>query len=159
MSFRRLIFILFCLIFLFGFDKPLKVGDKPPEFFLSDLSGKLVSLYQFKGKIVIISFWSDSCHKNGMPLIDDPFYNKYKERGLAILAINAGQPKRVVEAFLQGKNISYPILLDQRFGAVKQYGVTSLPMYFILDREGIVRNRILGEVEIAYLEKILENLL
>jgi cytochrome c biogenesis protein CcmG/thiol:disulfide interchange protein DsbE len=155
MPFSRLLFVVVCAIFLVG----LKVGDKPPEFLLYDLNDKLVSLYQLKGNIVFISFWSDSCHKNGTPLIDDLIYDKYKGRGLAILAINAGQPKKVVEAFLKGKNVSYPILLDQRFGAVKQYGVTSLPMYFILDREGIVRNRILGEVEIAYLEKILENLL
>ena len=150
------------LIFLIGFDKPkpVKIGDRPPEFFLSDLTGNLRSLYQFKGKIVIVYFWNDSCHKDRSPLVDDSFYQKYKEKGLAILAINSGQPRKFVEAFVKNnKNVSYEILLDQRSTAFKQYGVVGLPMYFILDRQGIVRQRILGEISLENLEKLVVSLL
>lgn len=149
------------LVFLTGFDKPkpIKIGDQPPEFFLSDLNGNLRGLYQFKGKVVVLYFWADWCCKDRTLLTDNQFYQKYKEKGLVLLAINSGQPKKVVERFVQERKVTYDVLLDLRFTATKQYGVVSLPMIFILDREGIVRNRILGQVEIGYLEKAVLNLL
>jgi len=61
--------------------------------------------------------------------------------------------------FVRERNVPYDVLLDLRFTATKQYGVVSLPMIFILDRNGIVRNRTLGQVEIGYLEKAVLNLL
>jgi cytochrome c biogenesis protein CcmG, thiol:disulfide interchange protein DsbE len=141
--------------------KALRIGERPPEFSLSDLSGRLVSLYQSSGKITVLTFWNDSCHKAGSPLIDEAFYQKFKDRGLAILAINSGQPQRVVEAFLRNNRlkVSYDILLDLRFTATKEYGVMSLPMVFIVDRTGVIRERILGEVDPKYLEKLVESLL
>jgi peroxiredoxin len=135
------------------------IGDHPPEFILSDLNGKLVSLYQFKGKVVVLYFWADWCCRERTLLTDNQFYQKYKEKGLVILAINSGQPKKVVERFVKERNVAYDVLLDLRFTATKQYGVVSLPMIFVLDRDGIVRNRILGQVEFGYLEKAVLTLL
>jgi hypothetical protein len=60
--------------------------------------------------------------------------------------------------FYFGK-ITGGVLLDPGFSATKQYGVLCLPMAFILDREGIVRERVLGQVETQYFKKVVENLL
>jgi cytochrome c biogenesis protein CcmG, thiol:disulfide interchange protein DsbE len=141
--------------------KALRIGEKPPEVSLSNLDGQRVSLGQTSGKIIVISFWNDSCHKTGSPLIDEAFYRKFKDRGLAIVAVNSGQPRRVVEAFLRNNRlkVSYDILLDLGFAATKAYGVTSLPMVFIVDRTGVVRERVLGEVDPKVLERLVENLL
>ena len=159
----HLIFYIFLLLgpaFLFGADKPvIKIGDRPPEFFLSDLNGKLVSLHQFKGNVVVLYFWADWCCKDRTLLSDDLFYEKYKGKGVVILAINAGQPKRVVEQFVKERSITYEVLLDLKFTATKQYGVLGLPTIFVLDRDGIVRKRILGQMEIHYLEKTVLELL
>jgi hypothetical protein len=51
------------------------------------------------------------------------------------------------------------VLLDQRFSATKEYGVLTLSTIFIIDKNGPVREKILGQVEVQYLEKILSNLL
>jgi len=154
------LFLLFSPVILFGADKPaIKIGDRPPEFFLSDLNGKLVSLHQFKGNVVVLYFWADWCCKDRTLLSEDFFYKQYKGKGLIILAINAGQPKRVVEQFVKERSIPYEVLLDLRFTATKQYGVLGLPTIFVLDRDGIVRKRILGQVEIQYLEKTVLELL
>jgi cytochrome c biogenesis protein CcmG, thiol:disulfide interchange protein DsbE len=141
--------------------KTPRIGEKPPDFALSSLDGKRVTLGQTSGKILVISFWNDSCHKTGSPLIDEVFYRKFKDRGLAIAAINSGQPRRVVEAFLRNNRlkVSYDILLDLGFTATKAYGVTSLPMVFLVDRVGVIRERVLGEVDPKVLEKLVENLL
>jgi hypothetical protein len=60
--------------------------------------------------------------------------------------------------FYFGK-ITGGVFLDPRFSATKQYGVLGLPMAFFLDREGIVRERVLGQAEVQYFEKMVENLL
>ncbi|MDI6743740.1 MAG: TlpA disulfide reductase family protein [Thermodesulfovibrionales bacterium] len=94
----------------------------------------------------------------GMPAIDI-VYNKYKERGVIILAVNVGQPKDVAEAFVKNLRISYPVLLDTYSIAAKQYGVVRLPTTFILDRKGVIREKILGEAERDSFEKMVVNLL
>ena len=164
--------LLFTAVLLFCFTAALlsgckqkqvqiKIGDVPPKFALPDLTGnKVVVPDDFKGKVVIIRFWADWCTycAEEMPAID-LVYNKYKEKGVVILAVNVGQPKNVAEAFVKNLRISYPVFLDTYSVTAKQYGVVGLPTTFILDRKGVIREKILGEAERDSFEKMVVNLL
>lgn len=139
----------------------IKIGDTPPRFTLPDLKGNKVTVPDdFKGKIVIIRFWADWCTycAEEMPVID-VVYNKYKEKGVIILAVNVGQPKEVAEEFVRNIKISYPVLLDTYSVVAKQYGVVGLPTTFILDRNGVVREKILGESNRVVFEKMVVEML
>lgn len=152
------------LLFLSGCQQKqvqIKIGDTPPKFTLPDLKGNEVSVPDdFKGKVVIIRFWADWCIHCSveMPAIDI-VYNKYKDRGVIILAVNVGQPKEVAEEFVTNLRISYPVLLDTYSVTAKKYGVVGLPTTFILDRNGVVRKKILGEADKDVFEKTVAELL
>jgi len=139
----------------------LKVGEILPAFTLPDLKGdKVVVPDDFRGKVVVIRFWVDWCAScaREMPLIDD-IYKKYKDRGLIILAVNVGQPRDVAAAFVSRLKISYPALLDTESVISHRYYVTAVPTTYILDRSGVIRNKILGETGTEAFEKIILDLL
>lgn len=162
---KRLLIAIVCLLmFTSGCQQKqvqLKIGDIPPKFSLSDLKGNKVTVPDdFKGRVVIIHFWADWCIycAEEMPAID-AVYDKYKEEGVVIVAVNVGQPKEVAEAFINTHKISYPVLLDTYSLTARRYGVVGLPTTFILDRNSVIGNKILGVAEREAFEKMVVSLL
>ena len=144
-----------------GQNKPPAVGDVPPKFTLSDLKGDKITVPDdFAGKVIVVRFWVDWCKSCAieMPMIDDT-YNRYKDKGLAVIAVNVGQQTDVVEAFVKKLKISYPVVLDSNSAVSKKYGVKAVPFTLIIDRKGIVRKRILGEAGSDTIGKIIQDLL
>jgi peroxiredoxin len=139
----------------------LRTGQAAPAFALSDINGKMLRFPEdLKGKVVAIRFWADWCKScaEEMPVIEK-VYNKDKDNGLVILAVNIGQERDAVVKFVNGMKISYPVLLDPGTVVTKRYGVTGLPVTFIIDRNGTIRQKILGEAgQTAFEEMVLEQL-
>lgn len=134
----------------------LSTGQTVPAFSLVDINGKTWRFPKdLKGKVVAIRFWADWCKScaEEMPVIAK-VYNKYKDKGLVILAINIGQERVALVKFVKGIEISYPVLLDPGTVINKRYGVTGLPTTFIIDRNGTMRQKILGEVGQTFFEEI-----
>lgn len=139
---------------LAGCGKPaprLHNGDPAPAFSLGRLEGGGVSLHEdLDGQVVAIRFWADWCPycKTEMQELE-PIYQELKGQGLTILAINVAQEPRVARAFLDGLDvpISYPVLLDPEAEVTNRYGVIGLPTTFLVDREGRIQGKILGESE------------
>ena len=160
----------FCLCFLFvvvfslsgcSQKEPPAVGVVPPKFTLLDLKGDKITVPDdFKGKVVIIRFWIDTCKScaKEMPEINKT-YNKFKDRGLAVLAVNAGQSREAAETFGSKLSITYPILLDPGSKITKQYGVKAVPFTFVINKKGIITKRILGETQSESFEKMIQDLL
>ena len=144
-----------------GRKEPPAVGVAPPKFTLPDLKGDKVTLPDdFSGKVVVVRFWIDSCKscEKEMPEIDQ-LYNKYKDKGLVVLAINVGQSKNAAETFATRLHISYPVLLDTNSATTERYGVKAVPFTFVIDKKGVITKRILGETEKESFEKIIQGLL
>ena len=142
-------------------NNPPAVGDVLPKFTLPDLKGDKITVPDdFSGKVIVVRFWVDWCKSCAieMPMIDAT-YNKYKDRGLVVIAVNVGQPKDVAEAFVRKLKISYPVVLDTNSAISKRYGVKAVPFTLIIDRKGIVRKRILGEAGSETIGKMIEDLL
>ncbi len=154
--------LFFCLFYGCSDHKVLiRTGQAAPHFELSDINGKTLRFPgDMQGKVVAIRFWADWCKScaEEMPVIEK-VYNKYKDKGLVILAVNIGQEKDAVEKFVKGIEITYPVLLDPGAVVTRRYGVTGLPITFIIDRNGTIRQKILGEAgKTAFEEIVLEQL-
>jgi cytochrome c biogenesis protein CcmG/thiol:disulfide interchange protein DsbE len=135
----------------------IKSGDTPPALSLQNVKGGNITLpTDFKGKIIVIHFWASSCPYclKEMEAIES-LNNDYRAKGIAPFSINVGQTKEMADAYLAKVKITYPILLDPLSSAARIYGVSGIPMTFIIDRKGVVRYRIMGEINRKGLDKLL----
>jgi len=128
----------------------VNIGDKAPEFSLRNLEDEDCSLSQYleKNEIVFMVFWADWCSfcKTGMKMMDR-VYKKEKRFGFEILAINVKQSKERTEKTIRRLRVSYPVLRDPAADvAIHKYGVIAIPSFFVIDKSGIIREKILGDL-------------
>ncbi len=126
-----------------------KLGEPSPRIELYDLKGKRVAIQdELRGKIVVIRFWRDCCsyNINEMSRVTQ-IYRKYEEKGLRVVTIHTGGTRDAAEDFVSKLKISFPVLLDPDSKTAKHYGISELPCTFIVDREGVIRGKIIGPVE------------
>jgi peroxiredoxin len=136
-------------------------GDLPPAFSLSRLDGGEVSFpSQFGGQVVAVRFWADWCPfcESEMQAIE-PVYRRHQDEGLVILAVNVRQDHATAKAFVDKLNISYDTLLDPEGDIARAYGVLGLPTTFMIDRDGRLHARIIGESTPELFERIVQELL
>jgi peroxiredoxin len=126
-------------------SKPPQIGGPAPSFEAETLEGKAVSLDDYRGKVVLLTFWATWCEpcKKEMPEIQAA-YEKHKEEGLAVVAVNFGERKEPAQAFFEKTSLTFPSLLDRRANIAERFGVISLPVTFFIDQDGIIRERVVG---------------
>jgi len=137
------------------------VGDVPSRIPLNDLRGKsLIIPSDFKGRVVVIHFWASWCPTcHGEMIALEALYGKYSGKGVTPCSIGIGEKKETAVSYLKGMTLSYPVLLDPGSSTKKPFGIAGIPTYFGLDREGVIRHKILGKADPAGLENIVRSLL
>ncbi|HVF92191.1 MAG TPA: TlpA disulfide reductase family protein [Blastocatellia bacterium] len=143
------------IILLLPLSPPGRAGPKQasgadfkraPNFALKDLRGRTVGLDRFKGKVVLLNFWATWCPPCRAEMPDlVKLQREYGELGLRVAGITY-PPERAsrVRRLAAELKINYPLLFGTRRVA-SIYGVEDiLPVTVIIDREGRVRDRILG---------------
>ena len=116
-----------------------EVGRPAPAFKLPDLEGKQVSLAEFRGKIVLVDFWATWCGpcRMTMPMLES-LGREYAD-SMVLLAVNLQETPDVVGEYVRSQSIRSRILLDEEGSVGMAYGTESIPMHFLIDREGILR--------------------
>jgi peroxiredoxin len=116
-------------------------GKDAPAFTLTDVTGKKVSLEDFKGHPVVINFWATWCGpcKLEMPWFQE-FSGKYKDQGLQVLGLSQddGASRDDVSNAAKKIGVTYPILMPDEKVAKKYGGVDYLPETFYIARDGKV---------------------
>lgn len=116
-------------------------GKTAPSFTLTDISGKKVSLADFKGRPVVVNFWATWCGpcKLEMPWFQE-FSAKYKSQGLEVLGLSQddGASRQDVADAAKKIGVSYPILMPDEKVAKQYGGVDYIPETFYIDRAGKV---------------------
>ena len=137
-------------LFLFASSLPAKTQDSAaPDFTLSDVHGKKVSLSEFRGKVVILNFWATWCGPcvAEMPSLNN-LYQEFKSRGLVVIAISVDPTEKSVLSFIAEKKPAFPVLMDKNKEVYfDSYAVMGLPATFIIDRRGVLVEKIMGEQE------------
>jgi thiol-disulfide isomerase/thioredoxin len=135
-----------------------------PDFSLVDLQGQTHHNSEWQGKVVVFNFWATWCPPcvREIPMFIE-LQKKYADRGLQFVGIATNDPPQVVAEFVEDNGINYPILIGEgdaidvavnfgnRFGA--------LPYTAIVDREGNIVLRKVGEMKRQKLEKTILPLL
>jgi cytochrome c biogenesis protein CcmG/thiol:disulfide interchange protein DsbE len=123
----------------------VQVGKPAPDFQLSDLEGKPVSLQQLRGRPVLITFWATWCVpcRDELPLIRDE-YLAHRLEGLAVVAIDYGNESTdTIRAYWTSMELQPAPVLDPDGQASRRYGVTvtissGLPVSVLVARDGVV---------------------
>jgi len=124
----------------------VRVGSPAPNFQLYDLAGRLVTLSNYRGRIVFLNFWATWCGpcRVEMPAME-ALYQEFNRRDFEILAVSTDQQgAAVTRPFSEEMGLTFPILHDSDFRVGVAYGARTLPMTFLVNRQGIITHRIFG---------------
>ena len=124
-----------------------------PDFRVTDLKGKTISLSDYKGKVLFLNFWATWCPPCRAEIPDFiEAYAEQKANGLEILGISLdSKRKEEVAAFVEHYKINYPVVLETRQNTEKiiddyQPG-QFIPTTIIIDKTGRIRHKQVGAVD------------
>jgi len=121
------------------------IGEPAPRFELKDLSGKVVRLTDFSGKVVLIDFWATyclPCHE-AIPEFRK-LHDEFKADGFEVVGISVDAYTGNVPDFVREYKIQYPVVLDPKQETAQSFGFSQLPTTFLVDRAGRIRRKWLG---------------
>jgi thiol-disulfide isomerase/thioredoxin len=120
------------------------VGKPAPNFDTIDMKGNVWSLSKLKGQVVFVNFWATWCApcREEMPSMQRLYTRLPKDKFTMIALYNKDKPA-VVKNFVTKLGITLPILDDQQNIIGQKYGLTGLPETFIVDKQGIIREKLL----------------
>lgn len=120
----------------------LNIGEEAPDFKLNDLNGKTVRLSDYRGKSVMINFWTTWCPPCKKEMLDIETFSKKMQDHWVVLAVNVdGGNERGVRQFVKERNLTFPVLIDNNDMVSNQYHILSIPTTFFLNEEGIIINK------------------
>jgi thiol-disulfide isomerase/thioredoxin len=139
-------------------------GIEPVDFTITLLDGTIVNLAQLKGKVVFLNFWATWCGpcRSEMPSME-AVYQKLKDKGLEIIAVNLGDSRKEVTDFMNNYKLNFPAGLDEKKLTGMYYHIQAIPTTYIIDRRGLIIARLIGSINwntpkvIAALESALQN--
>ncbi len=144
--------------------EPLTVGKVAPDFELPNLDDKPVRLSDFRGKVVFLNFWATWCKpcREEMPSME-VLYKNFERDDLVVLAVSIDRvtTKKDIPPFVKSMNLTFPVLVDSWGQTDKRYKLTGVPETYIIDREGVLREKIIGPKDWTVLDnlKVLTGLL
>jgi thiol-disulfide isomerase/thioredoxin len=128
----------------------VKIGDKAPSFSLPDDRGKMVSLSDFKGKYIVLEFWGTWC---GYCVKDIPtmreYYKKYNGKVEFVSIACRDSEKRWKEA-IEKYQMNWVNLLNEDENLPITYGIEGYPTKIIINQEGVIMGKYLGEATDFY---------
>jgi peroxiredoxin len=131
-------------------------GAEAPDFVLKSLSGKNLRLSEYRGEVVMLSFWATWCGDCRAQLAQlASMRDRYRDAGVELLAVSLDQSAR--QASEATAAATYPVLHDPAGEVGRLYDVTKMPVMVLIDRGGVVREIFEGfrrGSEEQYLERV-----
>jgi len=119
---------------------PSLIGQSAPDFVLPAAEGSNVRLSDYRGQVVIISFWSSRCSVCATQLtLLDRLYSTYRSSGLIVLAVSVDDDPLHAEQYARAHAGGFPLLLDSAKAVSRAYAIDRLPSTVLIDRSGVVR--------------------
>lgn len=132
-----------------------------PQYRYVSLDGFPLSSDSLRGKVVLVNFWATWCGpcRVEMPLLEQ-MYARHRDAGFVIVGLAVDRVSTAqVQAFVQGRGVTYPIAhvdasAERTFGGVRGY-----PTSFLIDRAGKIRQAVIGPIGSLSLEPAVRRLL
>lgn len=140
----------------------LLIGLPRPEFEMKDLDGKIHSVSEWDGKVLVLNFWAPWCTpcKKELPIFIE-LQEKYADQGLQFLGLAVDTPEEV-KKFLQELPLNYPTLVgeDEAMDIARIYGnnIGALPYTVIINQSGKIVFTRKGDMKKTEAEKIFSSM-
>jgi peroxiredoxin len=127
------------------YEEVAEVGSPAPDFELLDSNGKSWRLSGQRGKVLFINFWATWCSvcKTEIPH-KESLSKKMEGKPFQMFGMLFRDDPENLIPFIEEHNITSPTLIDPDNKVAKIFGITGVPETFIIDREGIIREKIVG---------------
>src|SRR5260221_3781115 len=124
-------------------ERPIKIGSNAPDFSLQDQTGHSVSLLDSINRITVLEWFDPDCDYTKRDVgakTTKHLAEKYKGKPVTWLAINSTRDSTQGrnKAWQEANALPYPILDDAQKTIAKQYGITKIPFYVIVDQHGTI---------------------
>lgn len=151
-------FVLIMLSFSADAGRPYPsdmIGKNVPEFGATEaeewIGSKALKTEELKGKVWIVNFWTFACWNcyRSFPWLNS-VYEKYNPQGLEIVGVHTPEfdrEKKIenVKAKIKEYELKHPIFIDNDFAYWKAFRNKFWPTYYLIDKQGVVRNLFVGE--------------
>ncbi len=133
---------------------------RAPAFAVKTIDGRTLASSALKGNVVLVDFWATWCEpcRTEIPAFV-ALQKRYGPKGLQIVGISLDDDVKTVRAFYQRFQMNYPVALGNAALAERFGGVLGLPVAFLIDRDGNIRARHVGQTDAAVFEKEIKDLL
>ena len=132
------------------------IGARAPEFDLPTTDGGTRSLASLRGQVVIVNFWASWCVpcREEAPLLDETA-REFGDRGLRVLGVLYQDDPAAARAFEETYGLTYESVVDAAGRTAIDYGVFAIPESFLVDREGVIRERQIGPYSRAQVDRLI----
>lgn len=119
----------------------VKKGQKVPAFTFTDENGKTFSISDFKGKVVMITFFATWCApcRQELPHIQSDIYDKYKENSqFKLLIFGREHSQKEVNDFKAAQGFTMPFYADKNRTVYSLFAEKYIPRNFLIDKNGTI---------------------
>ena len=119
----------------------VSVGDKAPDFKIPRLESKgMISLKQYRGKVVYVDFWASwggPCRQS-LPALNS-IRKEFRKKGFEVIAINLDEERDDAMEFLKEFPVAFPTARDTSGEVPEAYGLVGMPTAYLVDKKGNVQ--------------------
>lgn len=130
-----------------------------PQLSYTTIKGERITSDDLKGKVVLVNFWATDCPGciREMPALIAT-HHKYRERGFETMAVAMSyDPPNYVVNFSEKNALPFKVVLDIKGDIARAFGgVTLTPTSFLLDKQGKIARKFLGEPDFGELHQLIE---
>ena len=129
------------------------------------INSEPLNLKGLRGRVVLIEFWTFGCIncRNTLPFVQS-WHDRYREKGLTVIGVHSPEfaEEKIVENLrreVASLGIRYPVLTDNDYQTWNAYDVEAWPTMFLLDKQGRIRRKHVGEGDYDETERLIQKLL
>ena len=140
----------------------LATSTPAPQVTFISIQGEKISTEKLRGKVVMVNFWATSCVTciKEMPAMVET-YNKFKGQGREFVAVAMSyDPPNYVVNYTETRKLPFKVAVDSGGDIARAFGdVTLTPTTFVIDKDGQIIKRYVGEPEWTSLHALLQKAL
>ncbi len=143
-----------------GLSGITRVGQPAPDFSMELIRDGNITLSEQRGSVVVINFWASSCPPCRTEARDlEAAWRDYQGKDVVFIGANIQDRAEPAGRFLDEFGVTYPNGLDEGGRISIDYGVVGIPVTFVVDGEGKVARRWVGEIDPERLTTWIDELL